>query len=515
MTFEQLTTLMLAGDMTRCMGIFEQHCIIKNIYEAVKQYHTSLHDVNKKEKRQDKMIYSEEDGPAGTTKKVLSKVIPVARLALPTQKRIVLIASAFLGSPCMESNPTPGKQEDLQTVLNKIWDANKLDYKFRTISKKTMSERHAAELWYTNDVDQSYWDGYPIESNLELSMRVLANSLGDELYPVWDEYGDLMAFGRGYRVAYVEDGTDDVQYIHHFDLYTENEIYLSKKEDNVWLFAGVAAADELAGKPSLNFTPEVVSIKNLIGKIPVIYYSQPLTEWEEVQPLIERLETLISNHADTNDYFASPIIAVTGDIQGFAEKGEQGKLLELKNGGDVKYITWDNAPESTKMEMENLQKFINTYTCTVDTSFEQMKALGTNRSLSGFAIQMMFTDAYLKAEDKEEIFGEGVQRRINYLKKAIAVLDESFKEALPLSVKPKFDYFSPKNTQELVTTLIAASGAGIMSNETAVRLNPLVTDPDSELDKIEEEDQKAQAVALKNAPPVVPGVPIPKMEAVK
>lgn len=41
---------------------------------------------------------------------------------------------------------------------------------------------------------------------------------------------------------------------------------------------------------------------------------------------IERMEELLSNCGDTNDYFGYPSYVVSGEIEGFAEKGEQGKV---------------------------------------------------------------------------------------------------------------------------------------------------------------------------------------------
>lgn len=486
MTLQQLEELMLLRNMTRVMDVFEAHLLVKNIHDAVKQYHPQFHDVTDEHKRPNKIIKDEKGD--------IQKTIAVARLPLPVQKRIVLIASAFLGCPDMESTPTPGKQEDLQTVITKIWDANKLDYKFRSIAKKTMSERHCAELWYTQDVDKSYWDGFPIDANFMLSMRVIANSLGDTLYPVFDEYGNMIAFGRGYKVMSVVEGETEPRLTLHFDVYTDDKIYMSKQQDDVWLFATITGPVTEGGNSTLTYKSEVASLKNPIGKIPVIYYSQPFVEWNDVQELIDRLEKKISNHADTNDYFDSPIVVGTGDVEGFSEKGEQGKFLQVKNGGKVEYLTWNNAPESMKMEIDNLTKFIYSFTHTPDISFENMKGLGV---FSGIALKMLFLDAHLKASDKEEIFGEGVQRRINYLKKAVSVLDPTFKQALPLEIKPSFEYFLPENIAETIDYLTTAVEGGILSADSAIRLNPLVTgDAQTEIDLVNAEPPRTIAPPL-------------------
>lgn len=467
MTLDQLKELMAAGDMSHCINTFETHILIKNIYEAFKQYDPLCHEVKSPEKRPDKIIKDEDGNPTG--------VVKVARLPIPVQKKIVVTAAAFLGTPALESTPANDKEKDLLKIVTKICKANKLDYKFRTIAKKTMSERHCAELWYTQDVDGAYWDGFPIDTKFKLTVQLLAYSLGDKLYPVFDGYGNMIAFGREYQVM-----GDSGAKIQHFDVYTATEFYFSKKETNSWLFSDGA-----------EYTAGVKAITNVMGKIPVVYYCQPAVEWQDVQDLIDRLEKKISNHADTNDYFDSPIIVATGEVQGFAKKGESGKLLEVKNDAKVEYLTWDNAPASTKMEIENLLKFIYTFTHTPDISFESMKGLP---AFSGVALKMMFLDAHLKASDKEEIFGEGVQRRLNYLKSAIAIMDPSFKAALPLEIEPKFKYFLPENVLEQVQVLTQAVTGGILSRETAVRLNPLVNDADAELDAIAGEKEPAPVI---------------------
>jgi SPP1 family phage portal protein len=457
MTLLQLQALIDSGDITKAINVFEISNIIKNIGDAIKQYDPKKHDITDTSKRQDKTIKSEE----GNTE----SVVKVARLPLPIQKKIVLVAAAFLGNPTIESTPEGTVQEDLVKILKKVWTSNKLDYKFKNIAKKTMSERQCAELWYTQEVDPTYWEGFPFSTKFKLSMKILSYSLGDDLYPVFDEFGDMIAFGRGYKIK-DQDGKEQ----QYFDLYTADKFYFAKSVNNVWLFSN--------GK---DYSTGVKPIANPILKIPIVYYSQPLTEWDDVQELIDRLEKKISNHADTNDYFDSPIVVASGTVTGFANKGESGKLLEAKEGADVKYLTWDQAPESTRMEIENLQRFIYAFTHTPDISFENMKGLGV---FSGIALKMLFMDAHLKASDKEEIFGEGLQRRINYLTGAIAVLDSKFKAALVMEIKPKFTYFLPENILEQVDILVKAVSGRILSAETAVSLNPLVNDHDVEMDRL-------------------------------
>src|SRR5690554_3178915 len=112
-------------------------------------------------------------------------------------------------------------------------------------------------------------------------------------------------------------------------------------------------------------------------------------------------------------------------------------------------------------------------------SIEEMKGLGT---FSGVALRLLFLSAHLKAAKKENIFGEGVQRRINYLKSAMASVQSSFESVKSIQITPKFEYYLPQNEAETIELLTTATGSGkaIMSQESAVRANPLVSNPDTE-----------------------------------
>lgn len=456
----------------------------------LKQYNPKQHDVHDKGKRLDKCI-KDDDGQA-------EMIVPVTRLSLAEQKKIVLLAATFLGSPTLSCTPAQGVEADMFSVLNTVCEDNKLNYKFKEISKTTMSERECAELWYTQEAEADYWEGTPIAgSKFKLRMRILSPSKGDTLFPAYDIYGDMVAFGRYYEtVDTLPNSLVQQNKVCHFDVYTKDRFYFMTKgeKETVWTY-NTEPTSESATPEQKAAAPK--GIPNIIGKIPVIYYSQPITEWSDVQEMIERLEKKISNHGDSNDYFDSPIVVASGKVEGFSKKGEQGKLLQAENGATVSYLEAQYAPESMKMEIDNLIKFIHTYTHTPDISFENIKGLGT---FSGIALKMFFMDAHLKAADKEEIFGQGVQRRINYLKEALAKISSKLIPALRLIVRPKFEYFLPQDVDGEVNTIVKAYEAGIISLQTAVKLNPLVEDTVSELGLIKAE-KAAQPIPT---PPTAP-----------
>jgi SPP1 family phage portal protein len=431
----------------------EKSAATDTILTYQKQYDSKQHDVTNKTLRQDKTVETDN----GTT------AVAVARLPIPFQKKIVSLAAAFLCGNPIELSAAPADQSeiDFMTVVRRAWKDNKLDYESKKLAKLMMSETEVAELWYTEAVEPGYWKGTINDKpavKFRLRMKIIANKYGDSLYPVFNSAGDMIAFGRSYQLK-VENKKED-----HFDVYTISNVYKNVKIDGgAW-----------------TSTPE----PNPIGKIPVIYYSQEFPEWNDVQEMIDRLEKLISNHADTNDYFGSPMVFVQGEITGFAKKGEQGKVLEGKNGATAEYLSWDQSPESVKLEYNNLRSLIFDMTDTPDISIEQMKSLGT---YSGIALKMLFLGAHLKASEKEETFGKGIQRRINFIKAALAVINVELEKVTTLIIEPKFEYYLPKNYEETINLLSTATGGqATMSQETAVTLNPLVKDPIVELDRIKQ-----------------------------
>jgi len=424
---------------------------------CISAYEVDEHRVYDNTKRLDKQATNAEGG---------TYLVPVARIGIPLQKRIVKLAAAFLcGNPIeIESAPANDGEKTMLDLIKKVWSDCKLDFKSKEIAKRQMAETECAELWYAVKSEPEYWADTTISgSEFKLRMRIISEALGDKLFPVFDPSGDLIAFGRGYISS-----EDEL-----FDLYTDTMIYkgIKSKDTGAW-----------------SVSTEV----NIIGKIPVIYYKQEAPEWHDVQDMIDRLETLISNHADTNDYFGSPMVVVEGTVKGFAKKGESGKLLEIESGSNVSYLTWNQAPESVKLEIDNLLKLIYTSTQTPDISFEQVKGLGP---ISGIALKMLFMDAHLKASDKAESFGECIQRRINLIKVFLSKINVPLSKYITLTASPKFKYFMPNNDAETIDILTTAVTGGIISKETATGLNPFVVDPANEVKKIDAEAKSAQALS--------------------
>lgn len=405
----------------------------------------------------------------------------VVRVPLSLQKLIVKRATVFLtgAPPELEANPQGDAEEQLLEMVKKVWEDNKLDYKNMPIAETMMSQKEVCEIWFMADTDPDYWGELAPAGSQRPRMIVVKPIDGSLFYPLFDGMRDLVGFARVFPVK--DEQGQEKKYI---DVYTDDFIYEFEQTKT-----GAELREPQEGQQN--------PYPNPYGKIPVIYYQQPRAEWMDVQAAIARLEELLSNHGDINDYNGSPTIISEGEILSFASKGEKGKILEVDKGGKVSYLSWDAAPESIRMEIDNLWEVIYTHTQTADISFQQVKSLS---NVSGIAIKLMFLDAHSKAKEKQSsVFGECLQRRINLIKAACVAVNPDLKSAYRLHIKPVFFDYMPINDKEVaetneitVRTLKDANGGlPIVDHKTSIENGPYdLESPDDTQEAIENRMQE-------------------------
>ena len=442
--------------------------------QAINEYNVEAHDIFDTTVRPDKTIKKDSlETDANGVPILIASTVPVARIGIPMQKLIVKRRVGFMLSDPVKTEATYASESDaekkLEALVERIQNDNKMDYRNKEIARRMMSELEVAELWYF--VENKEPDDV-LKGKYTLRMKILSPDLGDKLYPLFDDSGDMVAFARGYKLR---DGKVEIE---HFDVYTSEFEYKYINKDNTWTLDTEVQSMTSEGLKAVNPIPSAVK------KIMVIYHTQPRPEWADVQTMISRFEEVTSNHADMNDYFGSPILTVAGEILGFAQKGEQGKVLQLANEAKANYLALNSPPESIKMELDNLEKLIYALSQTPNISFEQLMSIGGQ--LSGIALKLMFLDAHMAVKDKEEIFGIGLQRRLNLLKASIgAVIDASLSSVVrTLQLKPKITPYLPQNVTEMIENITVAKTGGIISTETAVGQNPLVADAETEMERL-------------------------------
>lgn len=443
---------------------------VKTFSETEAEYDVYRHAVFDRTKRKRKSVKVKTDKRDADGNPIYkTKYVEVCRVAVPIQRLIVERTAGFLlGKPVsyqLKGESTNESSQSLFDSVMRVFEQNKMSYFDKKLARAVFREREAAELWYFVPDE----NGKPTSG--EMRVQLLSPSRGDLLLPHYDDYGRMDGFGRGYRTMNLFG-----QYVTHFDVYTKSFVYRFETEPNGAMLHAV----------------DLAPVPHGFDRMPIIYYRQEKTEWDDVQSECDRVDTLLSNWGDTNDYFGSPSYFFKGKLKGFAEKGEQGKVYQGEGSEtDMKVLSWDNSPESMKGELAELFNIIFSYTQTPDISFKSMKEIGSNTS--GVAINLMFTDPFMKADDKQEIFGENFERRFNVVKGGCAKRDGIGATIVEATFcKPVFTPYLPKNEKEEIEIInLSTGGKATMSQEEAVYKNPKVDNPEETIKQLAKEKEEA------------------------
>lgn len=445
---QEFDDLIKAKDISRVKSLFQSREELTA--EAMKEYNTRFHDINK---REDKIVRNK----LGQRKGVIKRW----KLPLNYPQYINEISVVFIYGRPVKWTLQGDTGDKAFKAFKDIIKRTRFDSKVRQCKRLAGAETQSAMLFrvFRNN------DGKP-----DVQIRVLARSKGDEIYARWDIYENLVSFAWGYYVK-----EDSASTAYHFDIFTPEVIYRCKRVLTGW---------------------EVVAEENLIGKIPVILFQQE-KEWTGVEPLIEREEYIGSRTADTNDYFSDPMFLIHEDIiKNMPEKGDENKTLRIRgnNVDDVskyaKYLTWDSAPDSKQKEVEWLQKHILSKTFTPNIDFDNMKGLS---NVSGKALKQMMLLADIKAIRHKESHDELLDRTSNLILAIIGnVLQVSLKaECDSTVIAHEFQEPFGEDIKEVIENIAKAKDADMLSTEGAVEMNPIIKDHKLELKRLEKEQEKS------------------------
>ena len=437
-----------------------------DVDRARKAIEPDLHDVNSKVLRPDKKVLTgaEDNSP----EEERYRIEKVARIRLALQKLIINRSVSFcFGNPVLyNATPENDNEQLVFGALKRILYDNKSDSLNRRIGRSVFGYKECAEIWYPVERPNTE---YGFGCKFKLRCALFSPEYGDELYPYFDETGDMIVFSRAFSKKDTEG-----KVVYYFEAYTDTEHWLWRRMDTAY--------ELVEGYP-----------KDIaIGKIPIVYGYQERFETEDVDSLIDRLETLLSNFADTNDYHASPKIFVRGALVGFSKKGESGAILEGDENSDAKYLEWSNAPQAVKLEVETLLRMIYTITQTPDISFESVKGLG---AISGIALKLLFLDAHLKVQDKRVVFDDYLQRRVNVIKAFIGVFNVSLeKDCKTMEIQPEIIPYMIESEIDDINKWLAANGnRPLVSQKQSVKSANLSQDPEADYEQIQEEATRDNA----------------------
>lgn len=423
-----LYALLRDKDVVAAIGLMQNRD--KDVDEALQEYNPQLHKV-----------MSRPSKPRKNEQPYITEKLPRTR-----QRYINEVELFFLLGNNIIWKLKNGDNEAFQLYQQFIADTY-FDSRMRTAKRLAGAETESAKLY------NIYAD---TDGKIKCNVAVLARSTGYTLRPLFDRFGNLAAFGYGYKQ------NQGGKLVQHWDIQTADFLFYCEESGMGW---------------KVDMQP------NPTGKINVIYYKQTKA-WEGSENRLEREEMLDSKIGDTNNYFANPRALASADVvQMMSESDAVASLIKMTGTNSrFEYLNPPTASELQRAEKENLEKSILFDTFTPDFSFDALRGMGT---LSGAAIRNSMILGYIKRARNIETYGELLEREKNLI---IAVLKYQHPDMASkldeLEIGFEFAEPFPDDVDTRWQRISSLFGSGLVSLETAVSMLNLTDNPDEEIDRI-------------------------------
>lgn len=361
--------------------------------------------------------------------------------------------------------PENDRQKEIASYIESIYERNRIDSVNNERCNMLFAGCEVLTLWYAIDERNNL---YGFNSPLKLRCRNFSPMLGDDLYPLFDEYGDMIAMSVGYTR---KKGRKTVQY---FDTYTSEKHIKWSNENGGW--------------------QEVENEDITLGKIPGIYMWRPTPIWEDTSKTVYEIEWALSRNGNYLRQNSKPLFVVFADeaISYGDEKSpnkEFRSIMQYPKGSTAQYITWQQAVENLKYYVGELRSLFFTQLQLPDWSYEKM----SQQALSGESRKQIFIDAQLKVKDESGRLIEFFDREMNVIKSFLKVmLGEQFhKDIDALKVEMIITPFAITDEKDTINNLMAANGGEpIMSQRESIELFGHSDDVDKTLKEIAEQGKK-------------------------
>lgn len=416
-----------------------------------REYDARLHPVN------DRKIYRDKMSKKGEIEQVTRFSLPLQRLATKRMTELIF------GIPIKRVYHYDDGDENAKraaNIMEAIFQKNRIDSINLERGKMLYAACECVTLWYSQEMATQYAGEI---SPLKLRCKNYSPMKGDTLYPLFDEYDDLIALSVEYTY------TENNQTIRYFDTYTADEHVR-------WCSKDGKSYEELREKITLQ-------------KITGVYISRQEPIWEDQSQNVYEAEWTLSRNGNYIRKNAKPIWVVCSDdeIKLGKEEGDNGgrAILQYPAGATAGYATWPQAIESIKYQVEEIKRDFFMMLQLPDMSMENMKAT----PMSGEARKMMFIDAQLKVLDEKGIWLEAFDREINVVRAFMKLMYPSLTQAIEtLQVENVITPYTINDEGEQITNLMNATGGkAIMSQKTAIRYLDYCNDVDKEMQQIADE----------------------------
>lgn len=416
-----------------------------------KEYNALMHPVMNKAKYPDVVT---EDG-----------IQPVTRIALGFQKlaskRMTELVTAIPIKRIFK--PDNEKQKQVARFITGVLDKNRINSVDIDRFNKFFAGCEIMTLWYAIEQKNKL---YGVESPLKFRCRTFSPMLGDDLYPLFDEYGDMIAMSVGYQR---KKGRKTVRF---FDAYTATKHIKWSTESGSWT--------------------ETENEDITLLKIPAVYAWRPYPIWEHNSNTVYEMEWSLSRNGNYLRENSKPLFCVFADEQiAYGDEKDPNKearaVMQYPKGSTAQYVTWQQAVENLRYQVSELRNLFFTMLQLPDWSYEKMSQV----ALSGESRKQLFIDAQLKVNDEKGPLIEFLDREVNVLKAfAKIVFGESYHADIDaLIVEILITPFTISDEKDDINNLMTANGGKpLMSQRESIERYGKTDDVDKTLQEIKQED---------------------------
>lgn len=368
-------------------------------------------------------------------------------------------------------------ENDIQNEIIKGIEAVYRNVRIDSVNIKRANMYYASceifTIWYVVKKPNSL---YGFDSEYKLKCRTYSPMNGVKLYPLIDGMDDMKAMSFEY------DTTEEGKRVTYFETYTDEKHHVWKQQGGNWEEVTQQHTDE----------GDIVSGEDIsILKIPGIFLLRPVPVYYGLSGLRQEIEYTLSRNSNVIAYNAAPILKVSGGIRGQEDKGESRRIYRVENGGDVSYVSWQQAIEALKYHVDTMLKLYWMQAQIPDISFENMKGLG---NIGYDARKTLFTDAHLKIGDEAGPWIEFFDREFNVIKAFLKKMNPKWEKELDkVTCKHVITPFIQNDESvDIANRMRANGGKPIESQLESIRRYGKSEDPQATLDQIQDEDKAAK-----------------------
>lgn len=403
------------------------------------------------------------------------KVEKMTRITYAVQKQAVKRMKELMFTiPVKRKYTTTNEQEQrAANIMEAIFKKNHIDATNIKRAHKLFASCEAVTIWYAQALPTEYAGE---KTSIKLRSKTYSPMDGDYIYPLFDEYDDLIALSIEYS-RYQSDIERDVRY---FDTYTDTQhLRWVQRDTSGW---------------AQDIDPEPINI----GKIQGVYIYRKEPIWEDQSANCYELEWALSRNGNYLRKNSRPTFIIFSDKQkvvtGKEAKDDNEGRSVLRFGAQDKaqYATWSQAIDSLKFHTEEIRRNIHTTLQLPDMSMEQMKAT----PMSGEARKMLFIDCQMKVTDESGDWLEFFDREINVVRAFCKIMYPSLAAAFDSLVVENIitAYKINSLSDDIKDAQAATNGKAIASRKTMIRRLGLVPEEeiDTELEEIDNEESSSE-----------------------